>query len=45
MEALVKQRSHHFDMVVLDSAPLFPVVGSHALGTQADASFWWCGAL
>ena len=38
METLVKQCAQHFDMVVLDSAPLFPVVDSHALGNQADAS-------
>jgi len=38
METIVKQCANHFDMVVLDSAPLFPVVDSHALGNQADAS-------
>jgi capsular exopolysaccharide synthesis family protein len=38
MVALVKQCAQHFDMIVLDSAPLFPVVDSHALGMQADAS-------
>lgn len=38
MQSVIAQCSQHFDMVVLDSAPLFPVVDSHALGIQADAS-------
>ena len=28
----------HFDMIVVDSAPLFPVVNSRALAAQADSA-------
>ena len=36
MGALVERCTELFDMVVIDSAPLFPVVDSHYLASRSD---------
>ena len=38
METVLKQCAPQFDMIIMDSAPLFPVVDSHALAAQADSA-------
>jgi len=36
MTAILEESAKHFDMIVVDSAPLFPVVDSHSLAARAD---------
>ena len=36
MTKVLDECMQHFDIVVIDSAPLFPVVDTHALASQAD---------
>lgn len=36
MTSILEESSAHFDLIVIDSAPLFPVVDTHSLAARAD---------